>query len=229
MTCACSTSSSSTNMSKRYMRIDGLIFDKKYISKLDFNGDKLTLYRKGDCHPFCYKMWSEKSNVQIAEYLLELNTCDGAQVDLLTDDHSKLINLDLDDQHPITAIIGLNDDLTSKGIAIEEEINRAITQEENILSILNGEIQEREINDTNLSSEISSEISSREQLEEYTYSSVGEINSTLNDKLKKVYPYSVEELPSAVDNKFNFIYVEETGDLLFSNGVSWKKVLLGDL
>ena len=49
------------------MRIDGLIFDKKYISKLEFDGDILTLFRKGDCHPFKYKMYSEKTKAQIAK------------------------------------------------------------------------------------------------------------------------------------------------------------------
>ena len=50
-----------------------------------------------------------KSTAQIAEYLLELNTCDDQQVDMTTDDHSKLINLDIEGQHPIAAINGLQE------------------------------------------------------------------------------------------------------------------------
>lgn len=111
MACSCSTSSSSTYIPRRYMRIDGLIFDKKYVSKLDFEGDTLYLYRKGDCCAYKYKMKEEKSVAQIAEYLLELNTCDDAQVDMTTDDHSKLINLDIEGQHPIAAINGLPSEL----------------------------------------------------------------------------------------------------------------------
>lgn len=95
------------------MRIDGLIFDKKYVSKLDFEGDTLYLYRKGDCCAYKYKMKEEKSVAQIAEYLLELNTCDDQQVDMTTDDHSKLINLDIEGQHPIAAINGLPNALSA--------------------------------------------------------------------------------------------------------------------
>ena len=109
MACSCSTSSSSTYIPRRYMRIDGLIFDKKYVSKLDFEGDTLYLYRKGDCCAYKYKMKEVKSTAQIAEYLLELNTCDDQQVDMTTDDHSKLINLDIENQHPIAAINGLQE------------------------------------------------------------------------------------------------------------------------
>jgi hypothetical protein len=56
-------------------------------------------------------MDSAKTKTQIAEYLLELNTCGDEQVDMSTDDHSKLINLDIEDQHPITSIIGLRSEL----------------------------------------------------------------------------------------------------------------------
>ena len=102
------------------MRIDGLIFDKKYVSKLDFEGDTLYLYRKGDCCAYKYKMKEEKSVAQIAEYLLELNTCDDQQVDMTTDDHSKLINLDIEGQHPIAAINELPEKLEEINTHLEE-------------------------------------------------------------------------------------------------------------
>lgn len=113
MTCSC-VSSSSSYIPRRYMRIDGLIFDKKYISKLEFDGDILYLYRKGDCCAYKYKMREVKSTAQIAEYLLELNTCSDTQVDMATDDHSKLINLDIEGQHPIQAVNGLQEQLDLK-------------------------------------------------------------------------------------------------------------------
>lgn len=121
MTCSCSASSSGSYIPRRYMRIDGLIFDKKYISKLDFQGDTLYIYRKGDCCAYKYKMYGEKSNAQIAEYLLELNTCSDEQVDMTTDDHSKLINLDVEDQHPIAAIQGLQTALDTLESEIENK------------------------------------------------------------------------------------------------------------
>lgn len=244
MACSCSTSSSNTFIPRRYMRIDGLIFDKKYISKLDFQGDKLTLYRKGDCHPFCYKMWDVKSNVQIAEYLLELNTCDDNQVDMSTDDHSKLINLDLDGQHPITAIVGLREDLDNKDTLLQEEVTRATTKDEELEFNLNKEIQDREESDTIISNNLDSEISSRiekdselssalsletndrKQADLSINNNISSINSKLNEKMDKIVRYS--SLPSASSNAYKFIYTND-GKLLFSNGVTWKRVLLGDL
>lgn len=155
MGCACATSYS-TNMARRYMRVDGLIFDKKYISSLNFDGDILTIYRKGNCHAFKYKMSSAKSPAQIAKYLVELNTCGDTQVDMTTDDHSKLINLDVA-VHPVSAIVGLDEELNNKQPVIEE----------------------------------------------------------------------VEVLPNASENKFKIIY--SNNSLLFSDGTSWKKIVLEDL
>lgn len=113
MSCNC-LNTTTTPIQRRYMRVDSLIFDKKYVSKLVFDGNILYLYYKGDCHPLKYEMDSEKSIQQIAEYQLELNTCSDTQVDMSTDDHSKLINLDIEDQHPIKAIAGLQDELDNK-------------------------------------------------------------------------------------------------------------------
>lgn len=173
MSCNCSVSSGSY-IPRRYMRVDGLIFDKKYVSKLEFVGDTLVIYRKGDCHPYKYKMYSEKSLTQISEYLLELNTCDSYQVDMTTDDHSKLINLDVENQHPISAINDLQNQLDSK---------------------LNKE----------------------------------ELPNILNNKLDSIQKVNLTDLPSALDNFGKLIYVEDGGFIVFSNGISWKKIILEDI
>ena len=176
MSCSCSATSN-TYIPRRYMRIDGLIFDKKYISKLEFDGDILTLFRKGDCHPFKYKMYSEKTKAQIAEYLLELNTCGSEQVELSTDDHSKLINLDLEGQHPIDAVAGLQEALDLK--------------------------------------------ESVENVEKYR----SELEET---KLNKPTSYIYENLPNPEDFAFSIVYVLDKNCLAFSDGTSWKQILLGD-
>ena len=113
MSCNCSTSTVSSDCSRSYMRIDGIIFNKKYVSKLEFDGLKLKIWYAGDCGPYTFDLWSEKTNNQIANYLLELNTCSAPQEDMSIDDHSKLINLDLEDQHPIASVIGLESALTA--------------------------------------------------------------------------------------------------------------------
>lgn len=106
MSCNCSTTSCGSNM-RSYMRIDNIIFNKQYVSRLEFKGLKLYIYYAGECNPYVFDLNSEKSNAQIANYLLELNTCEAPQEDMSIDDHSKLINLDVEDQHPLSAIIGL--------------------------------------------------------------------------------------------------------------------------
>lgn len=156
MGCNCSTSSN-TYTARRYMRVDGLIFDKKYVSSLNFDKDTLIIFRKGNCHAFKYKMYGEKSTAQIAAYLIELNTCGDSQVDLTTDDHSLLQNLDVESQHPIKAVSNLQETLDLKQPIIVE----------------------------------------------------------------------VETLPDAVDNKFKILFYN--GNLVFSNGESWKKILTEDL
>lgn len=113
MGCNCSTSTASNDCSRMYMRIDGIIFNKKYVSKLKFDGLKLYIYFVGECKPYIFDLWSEKSNTQIAEYLLELNSCSAPQEDMSIDDHSKLINLDLENQHPVASIIGLSESLST--------------------------------------------------------------------------------------------------------------------
>lgn len=113
MGCNCSTSTASSDCSRLYMRIDGVIFNKKYVSKLEFDGLKLYIWYVGECKPYTFDLWSEKTTNQIAEYLLELNSCSAPQEDMSIDDHSKLINLDLEDQHPIASIIGLSDKLSN--------------------------------------------------------------------------------------------------------------------
>lgn len=171
MACSCSTSSSNTYIPRRYMRIDGLIFDKKYVSKLDFEGDILYLYRKGDCCAYKYKMKEVKSTAQIAEYLLELNTCDDQQVDMTTDDHSKLINLDIEGQHPIAAINGLPEKL---------EENEA--EHQTLENLINAP--------------------------------------------KALETYVFDELPDPVEYAFKLVYVTDRDCIAFSDGTTWKKILL---
>lgn len=110
---ACNCGTSSCDCKRRYMRIDGVIFDKKYVSKLVFYDKYFSLFFKGDCKEFKFPLSTPKTPNQIAEYQLELNSCDD-QVDMSTDDHSKLINLDLDGQHPISAVINLQESLDEK-------------------------------------------------------------------------------------------------------------------
>ena len=124
MSCNCSTSTVSSDCSRLYMRIDGIIFNKKYVSKLEFDGLKLYIWFVGECKPYSFDLWTEKTNTQIAEYLLELNSCSAPQEDMSIDDHSKLINLDLEDQHPISTVIGLTtalSNLTLKRIELVAE------------------------------------------------------------------------------------------------------------
>lgn len=112
MSCNCSTTTSGSNM-RSYMRIDNVIFNKQYVNRLEFKGLKLYIYYTGECDPYVFPLSSEKTNTQIANYLLELNTCVAPQEDMDIDDHTKLINLDVEDQHPLSAIIGLVSSLES--------------------------------------------------------------------------------------------------------------------
>ena len=112
MACNCSTTTSGGNY-RFFMRIDNIVFNKQYVSRLEFRGLKLYIYYVGECNPYIFDLSSEKSNAEIANYLLQLNTCVAPQEGMDIDDHSKLINLDVEDQHPISAIIGLQDSLSN--------------------------------------------------------------------------------------------------------------------
>lgn len=63
-----------------------------------------------------------------SEFEMEFNNIN--VVEVMTSDHSKLLNRDISDQHPITAITGLEDELSGKLESIPAMTNSDI---ENIL------------------------------------------------------------------------------------------------
>lgn len=106
MACNCSTTTSGGNY-RFFMRIDNIVFNKQYVSRLEFRGLKLYIYYVGECNPYIFDLSSEKSNAEIANYLLQLNTCVAPQEDMDIDDHRSLINLDVPDQHEMAVVKGL--------------------------------------------------------------------------------------------------------------------------
>lgn len=116
MSCNCVTySANSSDCGRRYMRIDNIIFDKKYVSKIVFTDEYFSLFFKGDCKEHKFPLSYPKSTSQIAAYQLELNNCGNEDViDMTTNDHSMLNNLDVENQHPIKAIVGLEEQLNNK-------------------------------------------------------------------------------------------------------------------
>ena len=110
MSCNCSTTTSGGNC-RSFMRIDNIVFNKQYVNRLEFKGLKLYIYYVGECSPYIFDLSSEKSEAQIANYLFELNTCSGE--DMSTDDHSKLIQREAPEQHPISAITNLQETLSN--------------------------------------------------------------------------------------------------------------------
>lgn len=132
MSCECSTTTVSSDCSRLYMRIDGVIFNKKHVKRLEFDGLKLHIWYNGECSPYSFDLWSEKTNAQIANYLLELNSCGSAQQDMSIDNHANLINLDVENQHPISAIINLQSALSNLAL---KRIERIATEGQTVFNL----------------------------------------------------------------------------------------------